>query len=191
MDFALQARACRIPSVVAQSAMNGCESAALAMPDRIWSPTPRRQSLGMDPFTCRHGRPPDCASVSLRLAMPIPAEFRQDLHLCVAPMFWVLFTYPVLVINLPFVNESTPEKYARMRYPKPAYLALSDDFRKNALDAVVMDSRRLSFGSAIRGSGRQFAPWLSHLPDGSPCSTQRLTRRMAQTERVRNAARRA
>ena len=32
--------------------------------------------------------------------MPLLAGFWQDLHLCIAPIPWVLFTYPVLVINL-------------------------------------------------------------------------------------------
>jgi hypothetical protein len=46
---------------------------------------------------------------------------------------YIMPAYPLLSYVATFFERCT----------KPIYFALSDDFRKNALDVVVMDSRRL------------------------------------------------
>jgi hypothetical protein len=78
-------------------------------------------------FGLEYERSPKTPEKYSRVRQVLERESQLD---CIV---YVLPAYPLLSYVATFFE----------RCSKPVYFALSDDFRKNALDAVVMDSRRL------------------------------------------------
>jgi hypothetical protein len=78
-------------------------------------------------FALEYERSPKTPEKYSRVRQVLERESQLD---CIV---YVLPAYPLLSYVATFFE----------RCSKPVYFALSDDFRKNALDAVVMDSRRL------------------------------------------------
>jgi hypothetical protein len=78
-------------------------------------------------FALEYDRSPKTPEKYSRVRQVLERERQLD---CIV---YVLPAYPLLSYVAAFFE----------RCSKPVYFTLSDDFRENALDAVVMDSRRL------------------------------------------------